>query len=175
MCTFESNPFGALLNTTIGITNETLNYVNEKKNNEYRTRVALNNAKIAQDEALRQKQLGIEQSRLEKISGIQDANKQKALFGASNLDVDSFSNQLNYQDNLSFSDYKSNLIEGEYNKKAQSYINQANSYLNQTQKYQQDYNNSVFQNALNALGKTYKVSSEWYENNQGKTHLNGGV
>ena len=67
------------------------------------------------------------------------------------------------------------MIEGEYNKKAQSYINQANSYLNQTQKYQQDYNNSVFQNALNALGKTYKVSSEWYENNQGKTHLNGGV
>ena len=167
MCTFESNPLGAILNTTIGITNETLNFIDEKKNNEYRTRVALNNAKIAQSEALRQQQLGIEQSRLEKISGIQEANKLKARFASSNLDVNSLSNQLNYQDNLSFSDYKANLTERSYNATAQNYLNQSINYLNQAKNYQQDYNNSVFQNALNALGKTNKVAGEWYEGKQG--------
>ena len=163
MCTFESNVLGTILNAAVGVSNEALNIINEKKNNEYRTRVALNNAKIAQSEALRQKQLGIEKSRLEKIQGIQDANRQKASYAASNLDINSFSNQLNYDDSLYSSDFSADAIQKEYDAKAQSYFNQANSYYSQAQNQQRLYNNSVFQNALNAIGKTGKVSSEWYE------------
>ena len=161
MCTPDSNPLGTILNLATGITKEALNYNAERQNNEYKTRLALNNAQIAQNEALRQKQLGIEQSRLEKISGIQEANKQKAISAASNFDVASVTSQINYQDNISMSNYQADVIEEEYNTKAKSYFNQANSYLKQADSYQNQYNNSVFQNALNALGKTAKVSNEW--------------
>lgn len=163
MCTVNSNPFGAILNLTTGITQEVLSYNTEKKNNEYRTRVALNNAQIAQNEALRQKQLGIEQSRLEKISGIQEANKQKAISAASNLDIASMTSQINYHDDINMADFRADMIEKEYDAKAQSYFNQSNNYLKQADSYQNQYNNSVFQNALNALGKTSKVSSDWYQ------------
>lgn len=162
MCTADSNPYDTFINIVTGVGTEVLNFNSDKKNYEYRTRLALNNAKIAQNEALRQQQLGIEQSRLEKISGIQEANKQKAISAASNLDVDSLTSQLNYDDNIFMSDYKADVIKKEYDARANSYLNQSNSYLNQAQDLQKQYNDSVFQNALNALGKTTKVSLDWY-------------
>ena len=164
MCTFQSSVLGAFFNTALGVTNETVKIINEKKNIEYRTRVALNNAKVAQNEALRQKQLGIDKSRMEKIAGIQEANKQKALSAASNLSLDSFTTKLNYEDNLDISELQADFIQNDYNAKAQGYFNQANNYIDQAKTYNRNYNTSLFRNALNALGKAAKVSNEWFEN-----------
>ena len=117
MCTFSSEALGAILNTTIGISTQALNFKNEKRNNEYRTRVAINNANIAKNEALKQKQLGIDKARLEKISGIQEANKQKAMFASSGLDLNSDTTRFAYDDYLNLSDVSSSAIKNEYNSK----------------------------------------------------------
>ena len=141
-----------------------LNYKTNKDIYAYRTQIALNNAKVAQDEAMRQKQLGIEKSRLEKISGLQEVNKLKAQNSASGLDAMSQTNTLNYQDALNLSKINANSTKKEYDSQADSYFDQAHSYLNQAQTYQKQYNQSLFDYSLNALGKLGRVSNDWYGN-----------
>ncbi|MBQ4646397.1 MAG: hypothetical protein IJB79_03520 [Candidatus Gastranaerophilales bacterium] len=139
-----------------------------KANNKYRTQVALNNAKIAQQEALRQNQLGIEKSRLDKITSMQELNKIKAKNSASNLDMMSLTNELSYIDSKNFTDASSQLIKNEYSAKANSYYRNANQYLAQASEYQKQYNQSLFDYSLNALGRFNQVAFDWYENGEGK-------
>ena len=138
-------------------------YKENKANNIYRTQIALNNAQAAKNEALRQKQLGIEKSRMEKISGLQEINKLKAQKSASNFDLMSFTNQYTYQDINNLSELNSSSIKQEYEINSSKYFNQANSYLNQAQQHKKQYNNSVFDSSLNALGKINQVANNWYE------------
>ena len=141
-------------------------YKNNKANYAYQTQIALNNAKIAQNEALRQKQLGLEKSRLEKISTLQEVNKLKAKNASHGLDLMSSTNQMAYEDVWNLGDLNSDLIKKEYDYNANSYFNQANSHLNQANNYKKQYKQSVFDYSLNALGKIGQVASEWYENRE---------
>ena len=139
-----------------------LPFVSSKKNYEYRRRVAINNANLAYREGLRQKQLGIEQSRVEKISGFKEANKLLAKNSASGLDVASQNNALAYQDLLNASEINADLKQREYDYSANDYFNKANQYLNSADEAMFDYNQSVFDNSLNALGRLNKVSNVWF-------------
>ena len=162
MCT----PFGATntLNAISLITDTVSGFSSLKANNDYRTQVAINNAKTSQNEALRQKQLGIEKARLERIEGLNEVSKQKAINAASNMDLASTSNQLGYEDLNSKANLNANLVKKEYDTNANSYFKQANSYLNQASSYARDYNNSLLNLSMNALGQAKKVSDDWYDN-----------
>lgn len=134
-----------------------------KSNNEYRVQLALNNAQIAQNEAYRQKQLGIENSRKEKIEGIQQANKLKAQNSASGIDIASQSANVGYEDIINSSKINADLTKNQYELSSNKLFEQSNAYVSQARAYNNQYNNSLFSNALNALGKTSKVASSWFE------------
>ena len=141
-------------------------YSNIKANNEYRTQVAINNAKIAQNEALKQKQIGLEKSRLEKISSMQEISKNRAQNAASNFDLSSDTNEYNYQDMLNMSQLQANYIQNEYNAKANDYFNRANSYINQAGDYNRQYNNSLKNLTFAALQDSAQVAKSWYDSYQ---------
>lgn len=164
MCTFETSAISGLINGAFNLTNSAMQVQQNKKNHEYRMNVALKNAEISKNNALRQQQLGIDKSRLEKISGIKEANLLKAKNAASGIDLNSTTNQQNYDDMLNQSELNASVAKKEYDFTAQNYFNQANSYLEEANNMNRQYNNSVFQNALNALGKAKKVEHVWYEN-----------
>ena len=166
MCT-PSNGTLQAISSIIGVTNDYWEHRQNKENYEYRTQVALNNAKKAENEARRQEQLGIEKSRQEKIEGIQKANQLKAINSASNLDVNSQTNMLAYEDIMEYSDFNADNILNQYEQSANNYFNQANSYLEEVQQYKKQYNQSLFDFALNALGKTQNVADSWYKSKRG--------
>lgn len=151
------------ISTIVGGTNDYWEYRQEKENYEYRTQVALNNAKKAENEARRQEQLGIEKSRQEKIEGIQKANQLKAINSASNLDINSETSMLAYEDILEYSDFNAENILNQYEQNANNYFDQANSYLEDVQQYNKLSNQSLFDYALSALGRTQNVADSWYK------------
>jgi len=154
-------------NAATGIGKTILDYNQQTKNNEYRTQVAINNITAAQNEAKRQSQIGIEKSREEKIEGLKRANSLLAKNAASNTNVFSGSNFLNYQDeqNLSFNNAQ-NILDS-YNQKSASYYQRARNYYNNYQQSQKQYKSSMMKSALNSLGNYTKVASNWYSNNTG--------
>lgn len=152
-----------LFNLTSSLASNATEYYANKDNLKYRTQIALNNAKNAQNEALRQKQLGIDSARLEKIEGIRAANILKAQNSATGLDVSSQTSKYSYEDVYQQADINANLARKEYDLNSSAYFRQANNYLNEVNNYQKSYNNALFNNALNALGKTQKVAEEWYD------------
>ena len=121
---------------------------------------------MAQNEALRQKQLGIEESRKEQIKGINKVNALLARNSASGLDANSLTNQYGYSDILKESEINSGLIKKEYDLAASEYFNKASSYFNEANINNSSYNQSLFNNAVNALGKTTKVATDWYVNSR---------
>lgn len=135
----------------------------ESKNLKYKTQIALNNAKSAQNEALRQQQLGIEEARKEKIEGIKEANLQTAKNAASGLDAASSTSIQNYQDTIDTANANAASVKNQYDLKADSYFDSANSYLNQINEYNNSYNASLYSNAINSLGSVGKVAGKWYE------------
>jgi len=164
MCTFGSNIAQVVfdvVNTAAGVVSQQKQI---KNNNEYRVKVAQNNATIANSEGLRQKQIGINKSRQEKIAGIKEANRLKAVNSASGFDLNSSTAMQNYGDILNLSKIDADITKSQYDTSANSYFQQANSYLSQANLYNEQYNNSVFSNTLNALGKTAKVASNWFDN-----------
>ena len=168
MCTIGSTVARALIDvagTAVGLINQ---QSEAKANNQYRVQVALNNAKNANEEALRQKQLGINKSRQDKINGLYEASRLKAQNSASGLDIQSQTSEMAYQDILNNSFDSAENTKSEYDRVANSYFNQANSYLKEANVNNKQYNNSVFSNALNALGKTGRVTSSWYDDLKGR-------
>ena len=152
-------PVASIANVVL---NTTASVISQKANNDYRTQVALANAKYAQNEAHRQQQLGINKARAEKISGIQEANKFAASQAASNLDSSSLNSSLAYRDYLTNADINSSIVKDEYNAKAQSYFTQANSYLGQVELYKKDYNMGLITTGLQGLDSFSKVTKDWY-------------
>ena len=142
---------------------DVINYSNTRDNYKYRTQIALNNANSAKDEALRQKQLGINQARLEKISGLKELNKQRAISSASGFDLNSQTNQYSYEDAINAANSNAVNVQSKYDLQADSYFNQANSYLSQAKEQQKAYNSSLFNSTINSLGGFGKVAKEWYK------------
>ena len=152
------------INAAASISKTVIEYNQQEKNNEYRKQVAINNIKNANAEAQRQVQLGIDKSREEKIEGLKKASYLMTQNAASNFDVSSGSNFMNYQDiqNTSFSSAQD--ILDSYNYKADTYFNKANSYLNNYLYSQKAYKNSVLKSAITSLGNYSKVALSWYSN-----------
>lgn len=138
-------------------------YKANKENYAYRTQIALNNAKIAQNEALRQKQLGIEKARLEKINALQDLSKMQARNSASNFDAMSQTNKYAYQDMFNISNVNAKAIDEQYSMQSDKYFNQATNYLKQADDYKRQHDQSVFNYSFNALGKFKQVADDWYQ------------
>ena len=135
----------------------------QKNNNDYRTQVALYNAKQAQNEAHRQMQLGIDKSRAEKIAGMQETNQLMAKQGASNFDISSFNSNLEQQDIQYSADLQSDIIKKSYTSSANNYFKQANSYLNLAKSYQAQYNKNLVTSGVKALGESKKVATDWFD------------
>ena len=150
--------------TTVGTIASAKQANQEIKNSNYRTQVALNNAQNAKSEALRQKQLGIEEARKEKIEGIKKVNAIKAKSASSGFDTDSYTNSLNYTDTLNEAYSNAETIEKNYNQKAGNYMEQANAYLGQAG-YIQDNRPKTTNTGfiLKALGESKLASNNWYE------------
>ena len=140
--------------------NTTTDFITEKNNHDYRTQIARNTAKYAQNEAHRQMQLGIDKSRAQKIAGLTEANKLIAQQGASNLDNSSFNSDLAYQDVIENSNIASKITKNEYDASANSYFKQANAYLNQANSYQKQYNKNLFMSGFNSLGQLKQVAND---------------
>ena len=173
MCTPSAGVFNSssgLISNVLkgaGLVNSTTSILgafnSDKENLAYRTQIALNNAKIAENEALRQKQLGIENARLEKISGLQELGKIQARNSASNLDMMSQTNKMIYRDALNYAQTNANQIKNKYDLQADNYFNQANKYLNEAKKYKKQYSDYVLDYSFAALGKYGQVALDWYQ------------
>lgn len=163
MCTFDT----AIVKSVFDVVSVGADVISTQKqaksNNEYRVRLALNNAQIAQNEAYRQRQLGIENSRKERIEGIQEANKLKAQNSASGIDLTSKSISVGYEDVLNGSKINADLTKNQYELNSKRLFEESKTYVNQVHAYNNQYNNSLFSNTLNALGKTSKVASSWFD------------
>ena len=141
----------------------TANYINLKNNNDYRVQVAISNAKNAQALAKNEQQIGIQKSRMEKISKLKEANALQANQAASNMQIDSYNSNLAYQDILNEGEINSNNILNEYDLNARNYYKQANNYLGQISAYNSQFKNSLIPLGFNGLGQMGKVASEWFE------------
>ena len=154
------------INAAANITRTTIEINQQTKNNEYRAQIVANNIKNAQNEALRQTQLGIDKSREEKLSGIRKANELLAQNASSASDTYSGSAFLNYGDiqNESFNNAKE--IQDSYNYKADKYYEKANNYAYNFAISQKNYKNSLYKTALNSLSSFSRVASSWYQNEE---------
>lgn len=165
MCIPDTSVVSNILNVSNFALQEAFNLNQKKSNNEYRKQIAINNAQNAKNEALRQQQLGINQARIEKISGVQEANRLNARNAASGLNASSQTAKFAYDDILNASNNSAEMIKNQYNQNAKSYFQQANNYLNQASQYNNSFKNDIFNSSYNALGKIGSVSSDWYKNN----------
>ncbi len=127
----------------------------QKKNNEYRAQIAINQINNSRKEAQRQIQLGIEESRAEKIKGLKAVSQMAAKNASNGFDAFSGTNLNNYQN--VFDEHKENAknIMDSYNYNAEKYSNQAQSYKNEFINESSNYN---------SLGSTLKAAQRWYNN-----------
>ena len=172
MCVPTAASVGKVLFDTVSqIAPEVVNFSQAKSTQKYRTQLAINNAKNSQNEALRQRQIGINEARIQKISGINDASKLKAINSSSGFDVNSKTNLYSFQDVIEDSNSKAANIIDNYNLKSDSYFSQANSYLSQAREQQKAYNSSLFASSMNSLGNFTKVAKDWYKDDSAEGGL----
>lgn len=150
-------------NVVSSVIKSALDTSKQLKEQQYRAQIAVNNIKEAQNDALAQKQIGIEKSRVEKLDGIKKANTILAQQASSGVDASSDTNTQNYYDLLSGYFSNANDIENFYNTKAESYFSKANSYFNEYSSSNKS-GSSNFNKAINFLGSSKKVASNWYFN-----------
>lgn len=145
----------------------------QQKTEEYKTQIALNQAKSAQNEAQRQRQLGIEQAREERIEGLKNISRMQAQNAASGFDVYSTTNMYNYEDmDIEYQNNAQNILESYY-AKAQGYDEQAQSYVDSLNLSIMNNNLRETRNLYTSLGNTKKAAQKWYENNFSSGGVNG--
>ena len=165
------NAVSAVVNSAVGLVNKAIEVDQQSKEFKYRQQLAINNAKRANNEALRQKQLGIDEARKEKIQGIQEANRQKAINSAINFDLNSETLNNTYEDIINQYKNQAKTIENSYNMKSNQYFTQANSYLNQAKQANDSYKNYILKTSINSLDDFGQVSSEWYSKEVNYDHF----
>lgn len=173
MCTLTG--VGTALGLVKNVGGNILSSKAEEKNYKYKTQIAINNAKSANAEALRQRQLGIEEARKEKIDGLQQASLQAAKGAAGGMDITSATNKQNYQDSIDAANNNAQSTKNQYDLKADSYFENANSYLSQIDGYKASYKNSIFNNKINSLSSIQSVADNWYQNKKEEDEKNGGI
>lgn len=137
-------------------------YNAQKDTLNYRTTLAINNMKEAKKEGQIQQQTGIEESRKQKLKGLQSASELMAQNAASGFSVDSGNSYLGYEDSLNDSYQNAYDIEQAYNVRADNYFEKANSYLNEAKSYQKE-RKSLKRNVMqSALGNSTQVAKRWF-------------
>lgn len=166
MCTGDPSSILSGIASIAGIINK-VNDVNQTvQEQDYRAQVAINNAKTAENEALRQRQLGIDESRREKILGFQEANKMAAKNAASGFNVSSETMTYGYNDVLSSAYSNAESIKEAYELNAQSYDDQAKSYYESASLAKENAKNYLLNSALVGLGQASLAASDWYNKRQ---------
>ena len=164
MCVPEAiQAASSAINTATSITKTVLDMNHQTKNNEYQAQIAINNIKNAQNEAKRQTQIGINEARREKISGIRKANEVLARNAASAADSVSGSAFLNFNNTLNEGFSASKEIQDEYNYRAGKYYEKANDYAYNFKISEKNYKNSLYNTALNSLNSFSNVAASWYK------------
>ncbi len=133
-------------------------------NSKYRSQVAINNAINAQNEGKRLEQLGIEESRKEKIAGIKNANKLAARNAASGFDTTSETNSYAYSDVLNDAYSNAQSVQDNYDYRAKSYFDAADDYLESARRNNKNTNNYLLNFAIQGLGSNKLVSNSWFNN-----------
>lgn len=128
----------------------------QRKNDEYKTQIAVNQIKSQQNEAQRQRQLGIDKSREEKIQGLKTVSKLKAINASNGFDTSSQTNLYNYDDTKNEYDYSANNILESYYSNAEKYDEQARNNIS-------DLNFKNDTKKLNSIGSTLQVAEDWYK------------
>ena len=164
-----------LIGTALSVGNMIAQNKAEEKTNEYKQQIAINQVKSAQEEAQRQKQLGIEKSREEKIKGLKEISKLQAQSASSGFDMNSQTNLFNYDDvETSYDNSANNILDSYYNN-AKAYSDKADQYRTQIKidNVETDLKNK--QEFMNALGKTTKVALNWYDGLNSTPAVKGGA
>lgn len=138
-------------------------YQKSKAQNTYRAQVAINNAKIANDEALKQKQMGIDKARAEKIEGLSEQSKLMAQNSASGFDISSNTNLFNYEDVVNKADNEASDIKKQYDNNAQSYFNKAGEYLTDAENIKKSSKDNLFNMGMGILQSTKNVADKWFD------------
>ncbi len=146
-----------------GVTNELTNLYQDAKTQEYQTQVAIANAKNSINESRYQQQKGIEEARKQKLEGKKQANEQIAKASAMGFDVNSDTNLMNFQDTLDYADSEAQETQKSYDLISKQYLDKANEYLNNANLDTSYYNANLYSKAINYLGSTNKVASNWYK------------
>ena len=133
------------------------------KTQEYRTQVAIANAKNSANEASYQKQLGIEESRKQKLEGQRQASEQMAQAGAMGFDINSDTSLMNFQDTIDFANNEAQETEDKYDLISKQYLDKVNDYLTSANISTDSYNSNLYSKAINYLGSTNWVSKNWYK------------
>ncbi|MBQ8848479.1 MAG: hypothetical protein IJ003_05995 [Candidatus Gastranaerophilales bacterium] len=152
-----------IVSGTLNVAKMTSSIQNDNQQLKYQTQIAINNAKQAQNEALRQKQIGIDEARLEKIKGMQKLNSQIAKNSANGFDAYSQTNIENYSDIYSDTLNSANAVKNNYDNSAIDYFQTANEYLNQAKQTKKQYNSNLFKKGMTYLGQFNKVADSWLE------------
>ncbi len=149
------------------------NLKNERSNAKYQMQTAYQNALNAKRQGQQTLQEGIENSRKEKIKGLQQANLEKAKAAASGFDSNSGTNLLNYQDTIDTANTNARITQENSAAQAGSYFKQANSYLDTARNIKHDYNEGLFGKAMSYLQSENSVAAQWYEGNKEEGKLYG--
>lgn len=142
----------------------------EQNNFEYQKQVAISNYNSNLDESYRQKQLGIEEARKEKIEGMYQANLLASKNASSGFSLYSDTTQENYNNIIDSYNAKANSTLENYEVNAEKYANKANLFLKQSENLTSKYNNSLFKNAMTSLGNSTLVNPQWYSTTQGENN-----
>ncbi len=133
-----------------------------KQNAKYRIQASISNAQNAANEALRQRQLGIENARKEKLEGMKESGKLAAKNASNGFDIYSDTNNYNMQSITDSANAQAQEVDKKYNRVADDYYNRANEYLRGANQYRKQYNSSVWDEAFAVLGSTNNVAKNWY-------------
>lgn len=161
MCTI-----GQTLQGIIGISTAVFPAINEyqeqKSTLNYRTSLALKNMENAKQEAYAQKQLGIEEARKQKISGLKESKKLMAQNASGGFSISNGNNLYNYNDMIDENYSSAQDIQNTYNIRSDNYFEKAKSYLNEAKNYQNSKKIAKFNSIKTALGNTTQVAKKWY-------------
>lgn len=145
----------------------------QRKTEEYKTQIALNQVKSAQNEAQRQRQLGIEEARKERIEGLKNISRMQAQNASNGFDTYSVTNLYNYEDTANEYESNANNILESYYAKAQGYDEKAQQYIDNLTVSNMNQDLKETSNFFTSLGNTRKAAHKWYENNFSSGGVNG--
>lgn len=145
----------------------------QKKTEEYKTQIALNQVKSAQNEAQRQRQLGIEEARQERIEGLKNISRLQAQNASNGFDTYSQTNMYNYEDVDNEHESNAQNILDSYYARAQGYDEQAQRYMDNLNVSNMNKDLQETNNFFTSLGNTKKAAQKWYDNNFGSGGVNG--